>query len=152
MDCSPADPSLHGDSPGKNTGVGCHALLQGIFPAQGLNPSLPHCRRILYQLSYQGSPKANLVSLGKKRRMQVTGYWDKPACLLTLWFWRQQPDWWCVSLLSWSNLSTHLRCCLSPLHAPGRHKVSAIWLLAKHSCTLWETSFPCILYALSCIK
>ena len=33
---------VHGDSPGQNTGVGCHALLQGIFPTQGLNPGLPH--------------------------------------------------------------------------------------------------------------
>ena len=39
---------LHpGDSPGKNTGVGCHFLLQGIFPTQGLNPGLPHCRQTL---------------------------------------------------------------------------------------------------------
>ena len=44
------------DSPGKNTGVGCHALLQGIFSTQGSNPSLPHCRQILYHLSHQGSP------------------------------------------------------------------------------------------------
>ena len=44
------------DSPGKNTGVGCHALLQGIFPIQGLNPGLLHCRRILYHLSHQESP------------------------------------------------------------------------------------------------
>ena len=44
MDCSPQGSSVHGDSPGKNTGVGCHALLQGIFPTQGLNPGLPHCR------------------------------------------------------------------------------------------------------------
>jgi len=44
------------DSPGKNTGVGCHALLQGIFPTQGLNPSFPHCRQILYHLIHQGSP------------------------------------------------------------------------------------------------
>ena len=44
------------DSPGKNTGVGCHFLLQAIFPTQGLNPGLPHCRQILYHLSYQGSP------------------------------------------------------------------------------------------------
>ena len=40
MDCSPPGSSVHGDSPGKNTGVGCHALLQGIFPTQGLNPRL----------------------------------------------------------------------------------------------------------------
>ena len=37
MDCSSPGSSVHGDSPGKNTGVGCHALLQGIFPSQGLN-------------------------------------------------------------------------------------------------------------------
>ena len=37
MDCSLPGPSVHGDSPGKNMGVGCHALLQGIFPTQGLN-------------------------------------------------------------------------------------------------------------------
>ena len=44
------------DSPGKNTGVGYHGLLQGIFPTQGWNPGLLHCRRILYRLSHQGSP------------------------------------------------------------------------------------------------
>ena len=43
------------DSPGKNTGVGCHVLLQGIFPTQGSNPGLLYCRRILYHLSHQGS-------------------------------------------------------------------------------------------------
>ena len=53
MDCSPPGSSIHGDSPGKNTGVGCHALFQGIFPSQGSNPGLPHCRRILYCLSHQ---------------------------------------------------------------------------------------------------
>ena len=100
MDCSLPRFSVHGDSPGKNTGVGCHALLQGIFPTrwkgpgikarspalqvdsllseapgkpmntgvgslsllQGIFPTqesnqgLLHCRQILYQLSYQGSP------------------------------------------------------------------------------------------------
>ena len=44
------------DSPGKNTGVGCHFLLQEIFPKQGLNPVLTHCRQILYHLSHQGNP------------------------------------------------------------------------------------------------
>ena len=39
----------------KNTGVGCHSLLQGIFPNQGLNLDLLHYRQILYCLSYQGS-------------------------------------------------------------------------------------------------
>ena len=48
--------SVHGDSLGKNIGVGCHALLQGIFPTQRSNPGLPHCRWILYHLKQQGSP------------------------------------------------------------------------------------------------
>ena len=43
------------NSPGQNTGVGSLSLLQGIFPTQGLNPGLPHCRQILYQLNNQGS-------------------------------------------------------------------------------------------------
>ena len=49
--------SVHGDSPGKNTGVGFHAFLQWIFPTQGLKPSVPHFRRILYHLSHQGNPR-----------------------------------------------------------------------------------------------
>ena len=44
MDCSPPGSSVHGDSPGKNTEVDCQLLLQGIYPTQGLNPGLPHCR------------------------------------------------------------------------------------------------------------
>ena len=62
--CSVVSDSLqpHGlyswwNSPGQNTGVGSLPLLQGIFPTQGLNPGLPHCRRILYQLSHKGSPR-----------------------------------------------------------------------------------------------
>ena len=44
------------DSPGKNIGVGCHALLQGIFPTQGSNPGFLLCRQLLYHLNHQGSP------------------------------------------------------------------------------------------------
>ena len=56
MDCSPPGSSVHGDSPGKNTGLGCHALLHEIFPTQESNLGLPHCRQILYHLSHLGSP------------------------------------------------------------------------------------------------
>ena len=48
---------LYRNSPGQNTGVGSLSLLQGIFPIQGLNPGLPHCRWFLYQLSHKGSPR-----------------------------------------------------------------------------------------------
>ena len=50
----PAMPLLAWNSPGKSTGVGCH-FSRGIFPTQGLNPGLLHCRQILYQLSHEGS-------------------------------------------------------------------------------------------------
>ena len=45
------------NSPGQNTGVGSLSLLQRIFPTQGSNPCLPHCRWILYQLSHKRSPR-----------------------------------------------------------------------------------------------
>ena len=54
-DCSPPGSSVHGDSSGKNTGVGCHGFLQEIFPTQGLNTGLQLCRQTLYRLSHQGS-------------------------------------------------------------------------------------------------
>ena len=57
MDCSPPGSSVQRDSPGKNTRLGCHALLQGIFPIQGLPRSPGNCRRILYHLSHHVSPR-----------------------------------------------------------------------------------------------
>ena len=53
MDCRLPSSSVHGDSPGQNTGVGSLFLLQGIFPSQGSNPGLLHWRWILYHLSYR---------------------------------------------------------------------------------------------------
>ena len=54
------------NSPGQNTGVGSHSLLQGIFPTQEPNQGLLHCRWIPYQLSYQGSPHATKTQIGQK--------------------------------------------------------------------------------------
>ena len=51
------------NSPGQNTGVGSCSLLQGVFPMQGSNPGLLHCRWILYQLSHQGSPRIVRICL-----------------------------------------------------------------------------------------
>ena len=75
---SPPDSSVHGDSPGQNTGVGCHALFQGLFPTQKLNPGLLLCRLILYHLSHQGSPRilewiANPYSRGSSWSRNRTG-------------------------------------------------------------------------------
>ena len=52
VDCTQPGSSVHRDSPGKKTGVGCHAILQGIFPTQGSNPGLKRGRQILYCLSH----------------------------------------------------------------------------------------------------
>ena len=65
MDYSPPGSSVHGGSPGKNTGVGCHALLQGIFPTQGLNPCLLcflHCQMDSLPLAPPGKPM--LLTMG----------------------------------------------------------------------------------------
>ena len=64
---------LHGlysprNSPGSNTGVGSCSLLQVIFPTQELNPGLQHYRRILYQLSHQGSPRRSIRKRGERDR------------------------------------------------------------------------------------
>ena len=75
----PRSPALQEDSlpsepPGKpkNTGVGSLSILPGIFMTQELNRSLLHCRRILYQLSYQGSPLLLLLSHFSRVRLCVT--------------------------------------------------------------------------------
>ena len=60
--CSPPGSSVCGGSPGKNTGMGCHALLQRIVPSQGSNPGLPHSRQILYYMSHQGRVRHDLVT------------------------------------------------------------------------------------------
>ena len=51
------------DFPGKSTGVGCHFLLQRIFPTQGSNLGLLHCRKMLYCLNHKGSPAAAAAKL-----------------------------------------------------------------------------------------
>ena len=56
MDCSPSGFSYPWNSSGKNTGVGSHSLLQGIFLMQGSNLGLPYCRQILYHLNHWEKP------------------------------------------------------------------------------------------------
>ena len=77
------------NSPGKNTGMGSHSLLRGIFPTQGLNPGLLHCRKIIYHLSNQGSilllpfnlntiymlySNKNMFLIFKKRFKMISGH------------------------------------------------------------------------------
>ena len=66
----PHKPYRPWNSPGQNTGVGTLSLLQGIFPTQGSNPGLPHCRQILNQLSHKGS-----LSFWLNHTWNFTGIW-----------------------------------------------------------------------------
>ena len=87
MDCSLPASSVLEDSPGKHTGVGCHALLQGIFPTQGSNPGLLHCRQILYLLSHQGSPKIlEWVAYPFSRGSSRPRNWTKVSCIANGFF------------------------------------------------------------------
>ena len=63
------------DSPGKNTGVDCHSFLQGIFPMQGSNPGLLHCRQIPYHQSHQGSPELCLPRANYKVMGRFSTVW-----------------------------------------------------------------------------
>ena len=86
---------LHGlyspwNSPGQNTGVGSLSLLQGIFPTQGSNPGLLHCRWILYCLSHQGSPwilewVAYLFSRGSSQPRDRTQVSCTAGGFFTIW-------------------------------------------------------------------
>ena len=63
------------DSPGKNTGVGCHALLQGIFPTQGLNPCLLHWQKDSLPMSHQG-----VIGSAKSRRREIAWHLQRTSC------------------------------------------------------------------------
>ena len=116
MDCSPPGSSVHGDSPGRNTGVGFHALRQGIFPTQGLNLDLPHCRWILYCLSHQKSPGilewvAYPFSRGTSRPRKKTGV----SCIAGRFF-----TIWAITEAGSVNLCSPLELCFSQKYISQR--------------------------------
>ena len=86
------------DSLGQNTRVGSLSFLQGIFPTQGLNPGLPHCKVIFfYQLSHKGSPRilewvAFPFSSGSSRPRNWTGVSCIAGRFFTNWAIREAPD------------------------------------------------------------
>ena len=110
------------NSPGQNTGVGSLPLLQGIFPIQGSNPGLPHCRWILYQLSHKGSPKIlEWVVYPFFSRSSQPRNWTRVSCiagrLFTNWAMREmfnhKESWalknWCFwTVVLEKTLESHL--------------------------------------------
>jgi len=70
------------NSPGQKSGVGSYSFLQGIFPTQGSNPGLPHCRQILYCLSHQGSPRIlEWVAYPFSRGSSQPRNWTRVSCI-----------------------------------------------------------------------
>ena len=111
MDCSPPGSSIRGDSPGKNTRIGCHAVPQRIFPTQGSNPGLLYCRRILYHLSHQRS--ARILKWGAhpfSRRSSGPRNWTRVSCIAGRFFtnWVIREDLYmvvCICQSQFPNLS-----------------------------------------------
>ena len=95
------------NSPGQNTGVGSLSLLQRIFPTQGSNPGLPHCRRVLYQLSHKRNPRilewvAYPFSRGSSQPKNRTGV----SCIAGTFFTN-----WAIREVKWSKVA---QSCLTP--------------------------------------
>ena len=108
--CNPMDCSLPGsspwNSPGKNTGVGCHSLLQGIFLAWGLNPSLLHYRQTFYCLSHQGSPLYQTIVCKFEQNRKGSNlssflYWITVDQFITIWLFKYGID--VIKLLEYSG-------------------------------------------------
>ena len=107
------------NSLGQNTGVGSLSLLQGIFPNQGLNPCLPHCRWILYQLSHQGSPRIlEWVAYPFSSGSSLPRNWTGVSCIaggfFTNWAIREAPwaEWGLGKLCTYKKSvfpNTHFR-------------------------------------------
>ena len=121
------------NSPGQNTGVSSLSFLQEIFPTQGLNPGLLHCRQIFYQLSHKGSPRRILDS------QQNSGEGTESSHILpvpiytyseNLFHYRHPtPE---VHMLQLMNLHCHILIIQSPLFTLGSLLVSHIlWILAN---------------------
>ena len=85
------------NSPVQNTEVGSRSLLQDIFPAQGLNPGLLHCRQILYQLNYKGSRSLCLMSFLFHCSFIMPSFVLNRSPI-QVWCMRQSAQGWCTGM------------------------------------------------------
>ena len=90
LDCSLPGLSVHGNSPGKNTGLGCQVLLQGVFPTQGSNPGLPHCRQSLPSVLPEKTMNTGEGSLSLFQGIFLTQGLDQGLFLYCRWIGYQQ--------------------------------------------------------------
>ena len=123
------------NSPGQNTGVGSCSLLQGIFPTQGSNPGLPHCRWILYQLSHKGSPRilewvAFCFSRGSSQPMDQTQVSRIAGGFFPSWAAREAPI---------SSDSISIKCS----EEADLHRLRSVFASTGDSCLLGEGRGMC---------
>ena len=131
-------------SPGQNTRVGSHSLLQGIFPTQGSNPGFLHCRWILYQLSHQGSPRIlEWVAYPFSSRSSRPRNRIRASCIVGGFFtsWKKEKEMAThSSILAWRIMSrtrvNDFRFTSSPAEPPGKPEISEA---ALESCN-WRYS------------
>ena len=123
------------NSPGHNTRVGSHSLLQGIFPTQGSSPGLPHCRRILYQLSHRGSARilewiACLFSSESSQSRNWTGVTCVAGGFFTNWAISHLPN---RNILEKPLYNTKTRM-LTLIQSTNLFQIAQVLLVPLHSC------------------
>ena len=123
------------NSPGQNTEEGSLSLLQGISPTQGLNPGLPHCRWIFYQLSHQGSPRipewvAYPFSSGSSRSRNQIGVSCIAGRFFTNWAIRELKDIFKNLYIFSIKIKVFLK---QNKNISQRSQFSEIWTLAVHA-------------------
>ena len=135
------------DFPGKNTGVDCHAILQGIFPTQGSKPGLLHCRQILYHLSHQGSPRFHIL-MPFTYCFQYLKYYISLVCLGNSISFCLSTSISCVISSYSISESVRLLCFLCVLHLRSASIVAFLSLMMSYSILLWLLT---CLQVLSCV-
>ena len=125
------------NSPGQNTGVRSLSLLQGIFPTQGSNPGLPHCRPILYQLSHQGSPRIlEWVAYPFSSGSSWPGNWTRISCIVGLFFTKGKAKTALSPVLGWEGPLTWAGLCVAErlLRVQSQADVTSVgggWVCAR---------------------
>ena len=131
----------------KNTGVDCHAVLQGIFPTQGSKPGLLHCRQILYHLSHQGSPGFHIL-MPFTYYFQYLKYCISLVCLGNSISFCLSTSISCVISSYSISESVRLLCFLCVLHLRSASILAFLSLMMSYSILLWLLT---CLQVLSCV-
>jgi len=136
------------NSPGQNTGVGSHSLLQGIFPTQGSNPGLPHYRQIVYQLNNkleEGAWYIHTTCLPAKSLQLCSALWD-PTRLLCPWDSPGKSNGvGCHSLLPHIYTTIYKISNKDPLNSTGNStQYSVMAYMEKESKKEWLSVYVCV--------